>query len=109
MAYRVDITVRAERDITGIYAAIHAEEVDAARQWFRGLTQAIFSLEELPNRCPRTPESRFLRHLIYGKKADVYRVIFRVLAASKRVEILHVRHGAMRRLEASDLQSTDEE
>jgi hypothetical protein len=33
---------------------------------------------------------------------DVYRVIYRVLKKPKRVEVLHIRDGAMRSLKGSD-------
>jgi plasmid stabilization system protein ParE len=67
------------------------------------LRKAVLSLEDLPNRCPPAPENPRLRHLLYGRKPDVYRVIYRVFERTKRVEVLHVRHGAMRRFGTSDV------
>jgi hypothetical protein len=43
-----------------------------------------------------TPENNRLRHLLYGHKPDIYRVIYLVLEKQKHVEILHVRHGEAR-------------
>jgi toxin ParE1/3/4 len=103
MAYLVDVTIRAQRDLAMLYQAINAENSDAALKWYGGLKGAILSLEEQPNRCPATPESSKLRHLLYGSKPDVYRVIYRVLESQKRVEVLHIRHGARRRVKDSDL------
>jgi plasmid stabilization system protein ParE len=103
MAYLVSIAARAERDLARLYEEIHAEYSGAALKWYRGLKDAILSLEEQPNRCPVTPEKRQFRHLLYGHKPHVYRVIYRVLERQKRVEVLHIRHGARRRLKASDL------
>jgi toxin ParE1/3/4 len=96
MAYAVDTTFRAERDLASLYEAINAASSDAALNWYRGLKQAILSLGEHPNRCPLTPENRKLRHLSYGTKPHIYRVIYRVLEARKQVQVLHIRHGARR-------------
>jgi len=101
MAYLVNLTVRAERDLALIFDTIHAEDSDAALAWYRGLQEAILSLEEQPNRCPETPEDAKLRHLLYGNKPHIYRVIYRVTERSKQVDVLHIRHGARRRFERS--------
>ncbi len=94
MAYLVNITARAEREFASLYREIHAGESDAALRWYRGLREAVLSLEELPNRCPVTPEKAQLRHLLYGNKPHVYRIIFRVGEKQKRVDVLHIRHSA---------------
>ena len=107
MAYLVEITVRAQRDFASLYEEIHAGDSEAAQKWYRGLKEAVLSLEKLPNRCPRTSENPQLRHLLYGRKPHVYRVIYRVLDGAKRVEVLHVRHGARRRSKAADLRQND--
>ena len=103
MAYLVKLTTRAERHLTGIYRDINAENSDAALKWYRELKKAIRSMEEQPNRCPLTPESGKLRHLLYGHKPHVYRAIYRVLEKEKRVEVLHIRRGARRRFKGVDL------
>jgi toxin ParE1/3/4 len=96
MAYVVNVTPRAERDLTNLYAKINAEESDAALKWYLGLRDAILSREEHPNQCPATQEDANLRHLLYGNKPHIYRGIYRVVAKQKRVEVLHIRHGAQR-------------
>ncbi len=103
MAYLVEITRRAERDFASLYEEIDAERSGAAFRWYRGLKKAVLSLEELPMRCPPTPENPRLRHLLYGRKPHVYRVIYRVVEKDKRVQVLHIRHGAMRRYKASEV------
>ncbi len=95
MEYEVRLLPRAERDLAGLYGDIDAEHTDAALLWYRGLRKAILTLERFPNRCPVTPESKAFRHLLYGTKPDVYRVIYRVIEVRRLVEIVHVRHGAM--------------
>lgn len=96
MAYPVNLTSRAERDLIQLYEEINAEHSDAALKWYRGLVDAIISLEEQPNRCPVTPENDRLRNLLYGKKPHVYRVIYQVLEKKKQVDLLHMRQGARR-------------
>ncbi len=60
--------------------------------------EAVESLTERPNRCALAPEFRAkrIRHLLYGKGRNVYRILFRV--NGEAVEILTVRHGARKPL-----------
>lgn len=103
MAYLVNATARAERDLALLFAHINAGQSGAALKWYRGLKVAILSLEEAPNRCPVTRENANIRHLLYGRKPRVYRVIYRVIEKSKRVDVVHIRHGARRPFRAEDL------
>jgi toxin ParE1/3/4 len=103
MEYLVRITPRARRDLVALFRTIHAGDSETALNRYRGLVEAALTLETLPNRCPPTPENPQLRHLLYGRKPHVYRVIFRVLEKEKRVNVLHIRHGARRSFKASDL------
>ena|SRR5437764_3819670 len=103
MAYLVNITARAERDLARLYEEINAEYSDAARKWYRGLKKAILSLEERPNRCPVARENAEFRHLLYGHKPHIYRVLYRVLERQQRVEVAHIRRGARRKFKTSDL------
>lgn len=94
MAYRVKIMPRAQRDLAGIYGWIGAESSDAALSWYVGLKDAIRSLCKSPGRSPVVPENKDLRHLLYGRKPHVFRIIYRIMEKQKQVEVLHVRHGA---------------
>lgn len=104
MAYRVEITARAERDLDALYVQVHAADSERARKWYFGLRAAIYGLCEMPRRCSRTPENKNLRHLLYGRKPYVYRVIFRIRIKTGVLEILHIRHGARRKFRVSDLE-----
>jgi plasmid stabilization system protein ParE len=86
-----------------LYGEINAEHSGAAWQWYRGLKDAILSLSEQPNRYAVTRKKAGLRHLLDGNKPHIYRVIYRVEEKKKHVEVLHIRHGARRKLKASDL------
>src|ERR1017187_805447 len=69
MAYAVELTLRAERDLDDLYESLSAEHSTVVRRWFNGLEKAIYTLERFPRRCPRAPEAgrtnRSLRHLLY--------------------------------------------
>ena len=103
MAYRVKIMPRAERDLAEIYRRIQVATSDVALAWYVGLRNSIRSLREYPSRCPVTPENDQLRHLLYGHKPHIYRVIYRIVEKPKQVEVLHIRHGAMDQFEKTKL------
>jgi plasmid stabilization system protein ParE len=94
MAYRVDITQRAERDLDRIYPTIEADSSEQARLWFNGLERTVLRLDEHPARGAPIPEGGELRHLLYGRKGRRYRVIYAIHEASSTVTVLHIRHGA---------------
>jgi toxin ParE1/3/4 len=91
MAYHVDVTVRALRDLALIYRRIEAGASAQAARWFDGLEEAIFSLEEYPTRGPLTPENPALRQLLYGKKPYVYRIIYKIEQDTSTVRVVHIR------------------
>jgi hypothetical protein len=66
MAYRVELTDRADRDFRSIYRRIHADD----------------------------SEDENLRHLLYGNKPYVYRIVYCVYERAKKVRELHIRPGA---------------
>jgi toxin ParE1/3/4 len=103
VAYLVRIARRAERDLSYLYEEINAADSPTARRWYEGLRRAIVSLAVHPKRCPTTAENRNLRHLLYGRKPNVYRVIYRVNERQRQVDVLHIRHGARRKFRASDI------
>ena len=104
MAYLVNISARAQRDLTALFDAIDAENSHAARRWYTGLSQAILDLEDNPHIWPATHEVRRLQHILYGRKPhSVYRVIYRIFEKRKTIEVLHIRHGARSRFKTSDL------
>src|SRR5260370_10999622 len=99
MVYRVELTLRAERDLDYLYERISADDSTGAARWFDGLEEAIYTLERFPRRCPIAPEGkkakRRLRHLLYGAKRDVYRAIYEIDEPRKVVRVLTVRYGPM--------------
>ena len=103
MAYLVKLMPRAKCDLRLLFAYLHASESNAAFRWYQRLQREILSLGENPNRCPAAPESRHLRHLLFGRRPHVYRIIYRVLEERNQVHVLHIRHGARRGFKAADI------
>jgi toxin ParE1/3/4 len=99
MAYLVELTLLAELDLDYLYKRISADDSKAAARWFNQFDEAIYSLENLPRRCPVAPESKIskrqLRHLLYGTRRDVYRVIYEIDESHKLVRVVTIRHAAM--------------
>lgn len=99
MVFRVEVTARGSHDLSCLYDRISVASSPQAMNWFNGLEDAILSLERLPRRCPLCFESkkqkRSLRHLLYGNKPDVYRIIFEINERLKIVNVLSIRHAAM--------------
>jgi toxin ParE1/3/4 len=107
MTYRVELTDRAVRDLEILYVEKNAEESRTSARWFNGLEKAVLGLERHPYRYPAAPESRRLkreiRHLLYGRKPRVYRVIYEIEELRHTVWVLTIRHGARQKLKRSDL------
>jgi plasmid stabilization system protein ParE len=98
MEYAVDLTLRAGRDLDELFEYLNASNSPAARRWFNGLEKAIYSLQRFPRRCSRAREARKasypIRQLLYGKKPDVYRVLYEIEELTRTVRVLAIRHGA---------------
>ena len=98
MTFHVELAVRAVRDLARLYEEKNVAGSRAAARWFNGLERAIHSLETNPLRCPAAPETigskRSLLHLLYGKKPNIYRVIFELDQRNSRLLVLTIRHGA---------------
>ena len=99
MAYRVELTDQAQRDLENLHKRLPADDSNAVVSWLDQLEDAIFSLERFPLRCPLAPEKRLsrrgIRHLLFGAKRDVYRVLYDIDEKHRIVRIRTVRHGSM--------------
>jgi toxin ParE1/3/4 len=99
MAYRVELTAQAQRDLENLHKRISADASNAAVAWLDELEDAISSLERFPLRCPLAPEKRLsqrgMRHLLFGGKRDVYRILYDIDEVRRIVRIRTVRHGSM--------------
>jgi plasmid stabilization system protein ParE len=105
LPYRVRITDAALADARDYVRFVRdvKKEPGAAERWYRGLLEAVFSLEELPSRCPLIPEAtqftNELRHLIYHS----HRIIFLSDPAETTVDVLRIYHGSRKRLSSADV------
>ena len=102
MTYQIETTAEAEADLEAILVWLH--EQGAGRvgiNWFLGLEDAIHSLQSLPGRCGRAPETAGfpleIRQLKYGKPPHVYRILF-TIEMSRRVRVMRVLHTRRQRL-----------
>jgi plasmid stabilization system protein ParE len=97
MTYKIDISIPALQDAEFAYLWYRDFDSEAAKMWYEGLLEAIFSLEENPLRCPIAPESRFIgreiKQLIYGK-SRTYRIFYEVLEDKKTVRIYRIWHSS---------------
>jgi plasmid stabilization system protein ParE len=101
MEFRIRLLPEAAEDVEKLYwRAVEASPL-RGQEWYNGLIAALYSLNNNPRRCPIVSDpalsERQVRHLLYGNKPHVYRIVFRVLDEHQTVEILHIRHGAMQR------------
>jgi plasmid stabilization system protein ParE len=83
-----------------IYEFIEADASERAFAWFNELAETIYSLERFPERGAVVPESKKLRHLLFGRKPSTYRIMYAVDKRNRVVNVLHIRHGARAALSA---------
>lgn len=94
MAFRVELSDQAQRDIAAIYDWLRSQQAgDAGERWFVALRAAIASLADLPSRCPIAPDKRKapveVRQLLYGRRSHVCRILFAL--EGDVVHVLHIR------------------
>ncbi|MBI4903840.1 MAG: type II toxin-antitoxin system RelE/ParE family toxin [Acidobacteria bacterium] len=96
MAFRVEITPRAEADLERIYSRVLREAPGRGAAWCDRFEASILSLSTFPERCEVEPKlsssRRTVRKLLFGRRRDVYRVYYAIF--DDVVRVLHVRHGA---------------
>lgn len=100
MAYRVELAARAVRDLDRLWQTIDALDSAQTRAWLDGLERLILTLDEHPARGAIVPEGAMVpegkpaRHLLYGRRRNVYRIIYTIDPRRRVVTVLHIRHGA---------------
>ena len=115
MAYTVSLTARAEADAYAAFERIRAVAPASASRWLTGLFAAIRTLADMPARCPVIPEADELgaplRHLLYGRRTSVYRIIFDLQEDADegpRVRVLRIWPGVRDALTAEDIAAAHE-
>ena len=111
MAYTVSLTGTAEADAYAAFERIREVAPASAARWLTGLFAALRTLADMPARCPIIPEAdelgREMRHLLYGKRTGLYRIIFDIQensAEGPSVRVLRIWHGARDNLRAEDIE-----
>jgi plasmid stabilization system protein ParE len=110
MAYQVSLTAPAEADAYAAFERIREVAPASAARWLTDLFAAIRTLADMPARCPMIPEAdelgRPVRHLLYGRRTGVYRIVFDIQEVSEegpRVRVLRIWRGTRDRLTAEDI------
>ena len=108
MTYRVVVQPLAKADLEAAYlwAARHAPET--AIRWFSRFETALQTLDRNPERCPFAREQGRiedieLREFLFGRRPNVYRVIFTV--DQDMVRVLRVRRAQRRFLSEDQLRT----
>lgn len=105
--FRLVITEPAESDIRAAYQWWRDHRsAEQAERWYRGVYQAIQTLQERPERCPRSPESDLLptglRQLLFGiGSRGTHRIVFTVIETD--VIVVRVRHAAQDAMTGDDV------
>lgn len=99
MAYQVVLADAAKAEASQIYDWVVERAPMRGPEWFEDLIDCLYSLEELPLRCPLAREAegawREIRCLVFGKRKNAYRILFEVDEEHRIVWILQIRHGAL--------------
>lgn len=106
MQYEVRLQPLAEKDLDQAYHWAAANAPATARRWLDKFAETIKSLSSNPERCGFAPEhqklKRELRQLQYGRRPNVFRVVF--LVEGSTVRVLRIRRAAQRFLRRSELE-----
>jgi plasmid stabilization system protein ParE len=110
MAFRVELTPRAERDVAELFAWYQERSPDAARRWYLRVVSQLASLDHQPERCALAPESvlveRTIRQLFVGRrKVAWFRALFE--CRGDAVVVLRLRRCTQDELPADELLGPD--
>lgn len=93
--YEVFLSPKALRDLDAIYAYVSRTLLapDTAETLIDDLEKGIFSLEQMPSRCPERPVGAYANKGYRQLLIRNYTAIFRVDEAKKQVVIVTVRYS----------------
>ena len=82
MAYRVEFRPGAENDLDNLFRQLVQQAPLRGPEWVSGLEDSIYSLAEMPYRCPiarrYSRPSVDVRQLLYGRDPHVYKIYFTI-------------------------------
>ncbi len=109
MAYRVVLADSAKAGAAAIYERVVAAAPFRGPMWFDDLIECLYSLDHLPLRCPLAREAekarREIRCLLFGKRRNVYRILYEVDEARATVWVLHIREGSRADMQPEEISS----
>ena len=98
MVYRAVLSETAEGDAGQISDWIIERAPSRGLEWFGELVDSLYSLEQLPYRCPLAREAaqarREIECLLFGSRKHAYRILYEVNEASQTVRVLQIRRGS---------------
>ncbi|MEO8096301.1 MAG: type II toxin-antitoxin system RelE/ParE family toxin [Acidobacteriota bacterium] len=99
MAFRVSLAPQALRELDEITNYISRRgSLAIAERWFNKIFAEIYSLSQMPSRCPISDTSADagmeIRMLLHGQRNRQYKVYFTIKVKQRLVHVLHVRHWA---------------
>ncbi|MGE3780310.1 MAG: type II toxin-antitoxin system RelE/ParE family toxin [Pirellulaceae bacterium] len=98
MNYEVRVHRLARLDLVETYQWAHRRAPKTAESWLGRFREAIRSLETAPERCPlaieNTKVTLEIRELRFGKRPNVFRIIF--VVDGRTVRVLRIRRGQRR-------------
>ena len=105
MPYRVRITDAALADARDYVRFVRdvKKEPAAAERWFRGLLEAICSLEDLPSRCPLIPEATQFPDRVAALDLSLAPDHLLERLGGITVDVLRIYHGSRRRLSSANV------
>jgi len=107
VAYQVALADTAKADVNQIYDWVIEQAPRRGPEWFEELIDCLYSLEELPHRCPLAREAEIAKReihcLLFGKRRNVYRILYEIDEPRHTVWVLHIRHGALTDLAPEEL------
>jgi toxin ParE1/3/4 len=101
MSYRVLITDRALSDLREIRDYIAKRSPLNAARFLERLLSEFDVIADSPESFGKAPEDELVPYTLHQFIVKPYRILYRV--SGKRVEILHVRHGARLPAEPDEL------
>ncbi len=105
MAFAVNFTRRADRDVAAAEAGVSRSGAAAVARWRARLLRAVENLEYDPHCYPEADEAADLginlRMALLGRKPQMHRILFTI--DGETVTVLRVRHAAQDRLTEDDL------
>ena len=109
MVFQVKTSKAAELQIETVYLWLEKRSKAYADEWFKGLMNAIASLQEKPQRCSLAIEHEVfteeVRQLLYGKARNKYRILFTI--REDIVYVLFLRHTSQALLTGDEIGDED--